>query len=194
MQLQSQELLTSALAEAQELGRAELACEVLSRFGQFRFRAYGTSMLPAIWPGDLLEVERADRNPLQPSQLQDGQVWLTQQQGKLVAHRVVSFHAAGQGGIVWLRGDFLDAEDPALPLAALLGRVVGVIRYGRLVPIPSARKTPGWFGRLLRTSHLARTLALRLHHGISWCVESAGGGIGVHGAKKRSSSEFEAGN
>ena len=36
--------------------RLDLAAEVLHRFGEVRFIAHGSSMIPSIYPGDLLTV------------------------------------------------------------------------------------------------------------------------------------------
>jgi hypothetical protein len=38
----------------------ELVAEVLRSFGTIRFAATGWSMLPSLWPGDTLMVERPD--------------------------------------------------------------------------------------------------------------------------------------
>ena len=38
--------------------KCELAAEVLRSFGTLRFAATGWSMLPSVWPGETLVVER----------------------------------------------------------------------------------------------------------------------------------------
>src|ERR1039458_9326454 len=62
----------------------ELAAEVLRSSGSLRLRAIGASMLPAIWPGDVLTVQRRDAENAQP-----GDIVLFARGGALVAHRVV---------------------------------------------------------------------------------------------------------
>jgi hypothetical protein len=44
----------AARATSRETLGCELAAEVIRSFGRVRLRATGTSMLPAIWPGDVL--------------------------------------------------------------------------------------------------------------------------------------------
>ena len=40
--------------------KQELLLQVLRDYGRVRIRALGTSMLPALWPGDVLDIERTD--------------------------------------------------------------------------------------------------------------------------------------
>ena len=49
--------MSSALHNANALG-CELAGEMVRTFGRVRVRVTGTSMIPAVWPGDVLVVER----------------------------------------------------------------------------------------------------------------------------------------
>jgi len=48
----------TACSTARETLGCELAAEVLRSSGRLRLRATGTSMLPAVWPGDVLSVCR----------------------------------------------------------------------------------------------------------------------------------------
>lgn len=157
MQLQPQGLVTSS-TEERELGRCALAQESLRRFGRLRFRAYGTSMLPAIWPGEVLLVEA-----LPPSQAQPGEVWLTAQHGRLVAHRVLRVEGPAEPVSAVCRGDFLDVEDPAVSGDAILGKVTGVYRYGGKVAVPPVSAGNMRLGRWLRRSSRLRGWMLRWH-------------------------------
>ena len=61
MPLQPEELLTRSLSHAEtpqskQEACLDLAAEVLHRFGEVRFVAHGSSMIPSIYPGDLLTV------------------------------------------------------------------------------------------------------------------------------------------
>jgi hypothetical protein len=102
----------------------ELLAEALRRGRTVRIRAQGTSMLPALWPGDVLTVAPATDIALTP-----GAIALTVHGERLVAHRVMQ--RIGSGGAVSLitRGDALEHGDPPVPAARVLGIVVA--RNGR---------------------------------------------------------------
>ncbi len=158
MQLQPQELVVPALGEEREASRCFLAAETIRRFGQLQFRAHGTSMLPAIWPGDVLQIERV---PLEQPAV--GQIWLALRSGRLVAHRVVRVQSVDGDFVVWLRGDFLDADDPETLASDLLGRVTAVVRYRQTRTAEVQTTTVCWWGRVLREYHALRAIALRVH-------------------------------
>jgi len=80
-----------------------------------RFTAFGTSMLPAICPGDSITVE-----PISASQARVGDVVLFDSRGYLVAHRVVS------RAPLTTRGDALPLPDPHIEADDVLGRVTRV--------------------------------------------------------------------
>jgi hypothetical protein len=83
-----------------------LAAEVLRSAGELRFRATGTSMIPAIWPGEVLLVRKDGAATAGP-----GDVILFGRDGRLCAHRVVR-RVEGADGPVWItRGDRLTHED-----------------------------------------------------------------------------------
>ena len=63
----------------------ELAGEIVRTFGRVRVRVTGTSMIPAVWPGDILVVERRA-----VEKIQRGEIAVAEREGRLVAHRVVS--------------------------------------------------------------------------------------------------------
>jgi hypothetical protein len=104
--------------------RALLAADLLRCGYKVRFRVMGTSMLPAIPPGSLVQVE-----PVDARLLRRGDVVLTDGAGRLIAHRIeeVRRHGAGPSTFV-LRGDNLPDRDLPVPEAALLGRVHCLIR------------------------------------------------------------------
>jgi hypothetical protein len=110
-----------------EIAAWRLACE---RGLPFSFRGLGRSMLPALRPGDeaLFAPLRAAPRP--------GEVLLYRAGDRLVAHRLIATHADGQ---LRLRGDFLPADDPPVPRAAVLGHLVAVRRNGR-----ELRADAGW--------------------------------------------------
>ena len=130
----------------------ELAAESLRLTGRLRLRVGGSSMLPAIRPGDILEV-RARR----AVDVRSGSVVLFQRGGRLFAHRVVH----RDGAFLVTRGDALDHPDCAIAEAQLLGEVVAVERRGRTVAArPTALARAAAF--LFRRSALAARVFMRL--------------------------------
>ena len=115
---------------AGEMLGCRLAAEVLRSSGRLRLRVTGTSMLPAVWPGDVLEVHRESTAEVLP-----GQLVLFERGGRLVAHRAVEkVRREGQTLLV-TRGDRLEQTDPPVSPEELLGRVTWVQRgHRRLRP------------------------------------------------------------
>jgi signal peptidase I len=102
----------------------ELVAEVVRSFGEVRLRVNGCSMMPAIWPGDVLIVRRCG-----VVELQLGQIALCRRKGELVAHRIASI----RDNAIITRGDTLLVDDPPTSECDLVGRVVRVLRNGRPV-------------------------------------------------------------
>ena len=57
------------MTEAREAHKLDLAAEVLSAGGTIRLQALGTSMLPSIWPGDVLSIERPPGQEIVPGDI-----------------------------------------------------------------------------------------------------------------------------
>lgn len=133
--------------------KGRLFLEVLRSFGAARLAVTGTSMLPAIWPGDVLEVRRQG-----VGDAQRGDVVLFLRDGRLVAHRVVERLDREGGNLLVTRGDRQRATDPPISNEELMGRVTKVLRGNR-------RKAPRlnfacWVGAwiLTRSEFLTRVL------------------------------------
>ncbi len=136
--------------------KCELASDVLRSFGEVRFGATGWSMLPAIWPGDILVVERVGED-----QIQLGEVVLVGRDGRLCAHRVVS--REGNSGHWVTRGDAMPTPDRPVTGNELLGRVAYLMRAGARVAVPAklgflAKLT----ARIIQHSFLAARLVVYL--------------------------------
>ncbi len=112
--------------------KCELAGEVLRSFGELRFTATGWSMLPAIFPGDTLVVER-----VRPDNVVVGDVVLVGREGRLCAHRLVSTVADAESPKWITRGDGMPGPDRLVLAKELLGRVVYLIRAGKLIALPT---------------------------------------------------------
>jgi hypothetical protein len=112
--------------------KCELATEVLHSFGSLRFAATGWSMLPAVWPGDTLVVDRVGQD-----QVRIGDVVLVGREGTLCAHRIIGT-VGGTDNRQWItQGDGLPKPDRPVAGNELLGRVTYLIRAGRLIPVPA---------------------------------------------------------
>jgi signal peptidase I len=110
-----------------DLVAPDLIAEMLGRFDAVIFRAGGSSMLPAIFPGDLLHVRACAFHEIAP-----GDVLVTARAGGVVAHRVVTIDDRPSDPSVVTRGDNQEDPDPPVEPSAVLGRVVAVRRGGRL--------------------------------------------------------------
>src|SRR5580704_3545915 len=101
----------------------DLFTEILRTYGEAKLGVTGTSMLPAIWPHDVLSVRNVDAGEMFP-----GDIVVFRGSGGIIAHRLVertTFHKQ----IHWVtRGDSLDGDDLALTSDDLLGRVTAVQR------------------------------------------------------------------
>jgi signal peptidase len=121
--------------ELRGLAQNELAAQTLRDSGKLRFRATGSSMLPAIRPGDILAVHRR-----QISEIQPGDIAFFSCNGGVVAHRVIS---KGQD-VLTVQGDSVPSIDPAVIAENFLGLVLSIQRDGKSF-VPSRR--PGVLSR-----------------------------------------------
>ena len=138
----------------------DLAAQVVRQFGEVRLKVNGASMLPAVWPGDVVTVRRRSAAELLP-----GRIVLCVRGQAFVAHRMVG----RQGDHLITRGDSHLWDDPPFGEDEFLGEVVSILRNGRPVAL-----TPAWWHRIfswtLRHSELCTRIVLRLRRSInlSW--------------------------
>jgi len=132
-----------AAARPRDALERELAAEILERFSALRFVAYGSSMLPSIYPGDCLTVKSF--GSLAPS---CGNIVLCRRGDRFCVHRIVGISGEGADARYILRGDALLEDDPPVLLRELLGRVTSVLRRGRPLDLDQAK---GMGHRLLRS-------------------------------------------
>lgn len=136
----------------------ELAAEVVSSFGSVRLRVTGTSMVPAVRPGDLLSIRRVDLG-----EASSGDVVLVMRGDRLFAHRVVARGGSSRDAYLLTRGDRLLKNDPPVFRSHLLGRVTSIERGGRQVrPRAWLKRSDGLLGRILRASDRSTFLFVRL--------------------------------
>lgn len=111
--------------------KCEMAAEVLRFSGTLRLRVTGWSMLPTVWPGDTLTIERVDS-----AEVAEGDIVLFVRDRRLFAHRVVK----NQKPVLVARGDSMCAPDSPIEEWEFLGRVSSIVRNGRSI---EPRKTLG---------------------------------------------------
>jgi signal peptidase len=102
----------------------ELVCDVARNSSEVRVKVTGISMLPAVWPGDVVTVRRCDIAELQP-----GQILLCHREGKLTVHRIR--HISRDQVVT--RGDSLPCFDPPVRASEIAGQVVSILRNGRRI-------------------------------------------------------------
>jgi hypothetical protein len=124
--------MPSAL-EAREDPKLALAAEMLRCHGTVRLKAWGTSMLPSLWPGDLLTIQSAGYDEVVP-----GDIVLVLRNKRFFIHRLVERRRV-QDCLSWItRGDAMPHNDPPAAASELLGRVSGIRRAHRSF-VPSRR-------------------------------------------------------
>jgi signal peptidase I len=107
--------------------KCELASESLRVSGILRLKVSGWSMLPTIWPGDMLIISRLDGRELFP-----GEIALYQREGRFIIHRVLSTISGGLNHVL-TRGDAMLQHDAPVPSDDLLGKVDFILRNGRKI-------------------------------------------------------------
>jgi hypothetical protein len=136
--------------DLREAVKRNLVADVARSFGQVRLKVTGTSMLPSVWPGDILTVSKRSAAELLP-----GQIVLCFRNQEFVAHRLTG----KIGDRLITRGDSLDHDDSPFREDEILGQVVFVLRDGRRID-PS----PSWWHSaacwILRRSELSVRLLL----------------------------------
>lgn len=139
--------------------RLGLTAEMLRSRGTVRMKAWGASMLPSVWPGDLLTIQSAVHDEVVP-----GDIVLVMRESRFIVHRLVE-RRRDQDRFFWItRGDAMPQSDPPVVASELLGRVSGIRRAHRSF-VPSRRVSPphsalAWM--LCRWDRL-RNLTLRIH-------------------------------
>lgn len=129
-----------------------------------RLRVHGESMLPTLWPGDVVEIESCSLEDVRP-----GEIVLARREGHLILHRLIA--PCTPNGFL-LRGDSVPSPDPLFPPETLLGRIARRCDEGRtgagLCPVVRANgfgvKWSRALGMLLCYCAMARRVALKLHN------------------------------
>lgn len=133
--------------------KCELAGDILRWFGILRLQVTGHSMLPSVWPGDVLLIKRCYFGEVSP-----GDIVLYAREGRLFAHRVIRAAADLAKPRLVTQGDALAKPDSPISAAEFLGRVSLIMRAGKCDVPASVLSFPN---RLV--AHVARysTIAAR---------------------------------
>lgn len=154
------------MAHRSDNASMELACglaqEVVQTFGEVRLRVFGTSMVPAVLPGDQVLIQRATLDEILP-----GEIAVFLRSGRLFVHRVVDRKGmpaapkAEEELCLITRGDRQRDCDPPVYSSELLGRVVSIERGRREIKVAANRATL-LTARVLQSSDKVTSLYLRL--------------------------------
>jgi signal peptidase I len=117
-------------------GRCRLAAEALRSWGVVTLRATGVSMLPTLWPGDLLTVQALRLEETEP-----GEIVLYIRQGRFFIHRVIRRSLTQDQACLVTRGDCMSEDDPPVGRSELLGKITKVQRAGSGF-LPARRLSP----------------------------------------------------
>jgi hypothetical protein len=139
--------------------KLSLAAEMLRDRGTIQIKAWGVSMLPSLWPGDLLTIQCAGHDDVVP-----GEIALVMRGNRFFIHRLVDRQQV-QDRFLWItRGDAMPQNDAPVAAFELRGRVTSVRRAHRSF-VPSRRLSllhSALAGMLCRWDRF-RNLALRIH-------------------------------
>lgn len=135
-----------------------MAVEILQASGKLQLRVTGSSMLPTLWPGDLLTLQSTASDPICP-----GEIVLFQREDRLVIHRVVRLSSHRQQDGVMTRGDSMAQDDAPIAVSDVLGRVTEVRRGPRTISVVTPSTPARALGWMLCHSSLLSRIALRWH-------------------------------
>lgn len=141
--------------EIRERHKLDLAAEVLRAGGAIRLQAMGTSMLPSIWPGDVVGIES-----LSEKDAVRGDIVLVARDQRIFIHRLIE-----RRNSQWItRGDAVPANDPPISESQLLGKVCAIHRTtGVVIPRRRVRTLVRMLAWMLCHWGLFRNLVLRIH-------------------------------
>jgi signal peptidase I len=144
---------------SRDQSKQNLAVEVLRKTGNLRLAAFGNSMLPALFPGDILTIKAEAM-----AEIRAGDVVLFGRQGRFFIHRVLRRHQKESEAMLLTRGDAMPHSDQPVSAGELLGRIVSLQRGTHpAVAVPACSIFRRTVGLLLAYSGGLRSLVLRWH-------------------------------
>lgn len=131
--------------------RQDLFVELLREFGAAKLAVSGASMLPTIWPGDVVTIQSK-----QLCELRAGEIVLAGREGTLIAHRVKTVSDR-----LITQGDSMPQCDPPFAASEILGQVVAILRNGRNIPLQQSLWQRA-VSAILRRSDFCLRMTLRI--------------------------------
>jgi signal peptidase I len=147
--------MATAIDEHKRL-RFLLFVKVLRSAGEARLAVAGASMLPSIWPGDVLEIHR-----VAVADISLGDIVVFARKNRLVVHRVLRLNREQDDVVVITRGDRSATADSPVSTNELLGKVT-VIRRGHRNIIPRMTLWTQIASWILRRTELCTRVLLHL--------------------------------
>ena len=139
--------------------KLSLAAEILRGNGTVRLKAWGVSMLPSVWPGDLLTIQSAAYG-----EVVRGDIVLVMRENRFFVHRLVETRRDGDCFSWITKGDAMSQNDPPVAASELLGRVAGIGRANRsFVPSRRVSLLESALAKMLCRWDRLRILTLRIH-------------------------------
>ena len=136
-----------------------LAAELLRGRGTFHLKARGASMLPSVWPGDLVTIQSAADDEVVP-----GDIVLVLRDNRFFVHRLVERRLVQDCLLLIMRGDAMPHNDLPAAASQLLGRVTRIRRGNRsLVPTRRVSVFQSAVAWVLCHCDRFRNLMLHLH-------------------------------
>ncbi len=108
-------LQPQTVVDADHRRKCQLFIQALRSYGCASLRVTGTSMWPALWPGDTVEIRSA-----QIGEIKVGDLAAFTRDDRIFIHRVIRNTTSGAATLV-TRGDALPVEDPPVRESELLG-------------------------------------------------------------------------
>ena len=146
--------------ESCESQKQNLAAEILQTAGRVRLAVRGHSMLPTLWPGDLLDIETTSLDQVSP-----GDIVLYRRWDRFFIHRVLCKSAAtgSERPSLVTRGDSMSGADAPVVPEELLGKVISLQRTsGDCLPPPRCSKWQRIVGLILGHNDRLRSAVLRM--------------------------------
>jgi signal peptidase I len=124
-----------------------------------RLQVTGWSMMPTVWPGDTLVVERVGSDDIV-----EGDIVLFSRERRIFAHRVVGKSATAGDETILTRGDAMPQSDPPVPSRDLLGRICFILRDGKqLKPARALRFSQRAAAAVFQCSEIAARVIVGVH-------------------------------
>lgn len=146
--------------DAAHARKHELAAELLRSSGSLRLSVTGHSMLPTVWPGDRLVVERVSIDDIS-----EGDIVMFSSGLRFVAHRVVAKRCASGGSSALTQGDSVSRPDSPVARQEIMGKVSRILRNGRCIePGKSPRLSDRVVAAVFQRSEFAARVAVGIHN------------------------------